>query len=396
MARICVYTCITGNYDNVNEIANKEKGIDYYLFTNNKSIKSNTWKVIYLKDKKLDDHRLSRKIKSLGHPSINDYDILVWIDACVVFQKSIKEFIKTYLKRAPFAAFRHFERDCIYDEAIECIRLKKDTKKDILRQVEFLRKEGYPAHNGLLEMTVFIRRQNNPVVQKTMKDWFKMIRKYSKRDQLSFMYCAWKNKLQFNTIPLIVWKNDWFETKQHNYKEKLTTCRIYYGEEKTFDYKYDDQPEYVVDGNKYSVVSTVVEDTNSIAIEATDIPAMEYKNLNITGIEVKNLEFINTIDFGDKKIVFAQHGIIKIEGDFKKGEQLKLEFEARKLEQAKLYELIEFLSVQNKELSDNLNSHIKMLHAIENSRSWKITKPLRAIMNRKSRKRIGGVKNAKK
>ena len=32
--KICVYTCITGNYDNVHEITNKEKGLDYYLFTN--------------------------------------------------------------------------------------------------------------------------------------------------------------------------------------------------------------------------------------------------------------------------------------------------------------------------------------------------------------------------
>ena len=38
--KICVYTCITGDYDNPKEILKLEKGIDYYCFTNNKKIKS--------------------------------------------------------------------------------------------------------------------------------------------------------------------------------------------------------------------------------------------------------------------------------------------------------------------------------------------------------------------
>ena len=42
MNKICVYTCITGNYDNLIEINNIEEGIDYICYTNNKEIKSKT------------------------------------------------------------------------------------------------------------------------------------------------------------------------------------------------------------------------------------------------------------------------------------------------------------------------------------------------------------------
>ena len=66
MKRICVYTCITGDYDNLKEIKNKEKNIDYYCFTNNKNIKSKTWKVEYIEDKKLSNIILARKTKILG------------------------------------------------------------------------------------------------------------------------------------------------------------------------------------------------------------------------------------------------------------------------------------------------------------------------------------------
>ena len=91
--RICVYTCITGNYDNLQEIENKEKGIDYYCFTNNKSIKSNTWKIIYIEDEKLSSVKLARKIKILRHPIINEnYDIILWMDGAVAFNKKIKDY----------------------------------------------------------------------------------------------------------------------------------------------------------------------------------------------------------------------------------------------------------------------------------------------------------------
>ena len=75
--KICVYTCITGNYDNLNELKNPEKNIDYYCFTNNKNLSSKTWKVVQIKNGGLDNCRLARKIKILGHPVLDKYDIAV-------------------------------------------------------------------------------------------------------------------------------------------------------------------------------------------------------------------------------------------------------------------------------------------------------------------------------
>ena len=78
MEKICVYTCITGNYDQVVEFPDlKEDNIAYYLFTNNKSIKSSFWNVVYINDAELDNIRLARKIKILGHSVLNKYDITV-------------------------------------------------------------------------------------------------------------------------------------------------------------------------------------------------------------------------------------------------------------------------------------------------------------------------------
>ena len=86
MNKICVYTCITGNYDNLIEI-NKEKGIDYLCFTNNKKIKSKSWKIIYIEDKKLTNVELARKVKILGNEITNKYDITIWKDGNQYFKK---------------------------------------------------------------------------------------------------------------------------------------------------------------------------------------------------------------------------------------------------------------------------------------------------------------------
>ena len=132
MNKICVYTCITGNYDNLHEIESPEKNIDYYCFTNNKNLSSKTWRIIQISDNSLDNCRLARKIKILGHKELEEYDICVWTDADIVWQKGISDFVSTYLKDSPFAIFKHHCRTTIKDEAITCLLVGKDTKESIV------------------------------------------------------------------------------------------------------------------------------------------------------------------------------------------------------------------------------------------------------------------------
>lgn len=47
--KVCIYTCITGNYDDLHEVE-KEEGIDYICFTNNINLKSQSWKIVFIKD----------------------------------------------------------------------------------------------------------------------------------------------------------------------------------------------------------------------------------------------------------------------------------------------------------------------------------------------------------
>ena len=65
----------------------------------------------------------------------------------------------------------------------------------------FLKSEKYPEHNGLLFASVLIRKHHDENLKKVMEDWWYCVKNYSKRDQLSFNYVAWKNNFVPNTIP---------------------------------------------------------------------------------------------------------------------------------------------------------------------------------------------------
>lgn len=384
--KICVYTCLTGNYDNLQEVELIEKEVDYLCFTNNKNLKSNTWKIIYIEDDVLDNQRLSRKIKMLGDSYISEnYDISVWMDASVVFKRKVTDFVKKYLKDNSFAAFKHSVRDCIYEEAVMCCKKRKDSKEKILETIQFLEKEKYPKKNGLYEMTVFIKRHNDKKVIETMQLWFDMICKYSRRDQLSFMYCVWKTGLKIDTINLNVWSNEWFSTISHNYKEKLKGYRIYFGDDnEDFDYEKEEQSDFIINHNQYKIHTIIPKDTTNIIIEISDVPCMKYQNLKINSLDIKHIYYLNCTKFKENDVFYNHHGIIQLVGDFKKNEKFDLSIEMEKLSNIEIIEFIDYLATKgiesdskNKKLEEDISIVKTEINDILNSKSWKITKPIR-------------------
>lgn len=218
MNKICVYTCITGNYDNLIEINNIEDGIDYICYTNNKEIKSKTWKVEYIQDDNLTNVQLARKIKILGTPKLTKYDVVVWIDGRIYFEKSIKDFIKKYvdLKNYDLVWFKHFCRNSINNEMIANYEIEKIDIAGLNKLDKFYKKEKFPDNCGLIETTLLFRNFNNIKLNQAMQDWFNMILEYSYRDQLSFNYVEWKNKLKVKYLDINIWDNEYFKFNPHN------------------------------------------------------------------------------------------------------------------------------------------------------------------------------------
>ena len=62
------------------------------------------------------------------------------------------------------------------------------------------KKKGMPRNYGQFECSFLARENNNKTCMKLMDDWWNEVQRFSYRDQISFMYCAWKNGINKEDI----------------------------------------------------------------------------------------------------------------------------------------------------------------------------------------------------
>lgn len=219
--RLAVYTVIIGDYDNLIEPDIKEiENCDYFCFTDNKNLKSKFWKVISTDTLNnaeiynLDNIRIARYVKTHPHLLLKEYKHSIFIDANVLFKKSIIEWINVYLKNSNILTSAHPLRDCIYDEGEECIIVKKDDATVIKKQLDKYKELGYPSNNGLI-MSNVMYRINCDEINKLNDEWWNEIKNNSRRDQLSFNYVCYKNRIKYDISPLNAINNSYFMCNSH-------------------------------------------------------------------------------------------------------------------------------------------------------------------------------------
>lgn len=398
--KLCVYTCITGNYDNLHEIEHPEENVDYYCFTNNKSLTSKTWHIVYIKDDKLSDCHLARKIKILGHEIINKYEIAVWTDASIVWLQPFSKFVKTYLKNAPFAMFKHHARKDVTEEAITCLKFRKDTKEHIVKLLDYYKSNGYPDTNGLFESTVFIKKPTDPKVIETMELWFDFIKKYSHRDQLSFPYAIWKTKLKVTPIDFNVWDNSWFYATNHSYQYHFDDCSIYYGNpDQNFNFNNYFVLPYHKNNHNYSFETTIPIDIHEIEINPTNFPGVSFKNIALKPT-ADRYEVFGSASYNHRNAFCSGHNTIRFYGDFKKNQKLNFSIDLEVMSASELVELSEHLwarnsslmyekgtlEIKNQELHSKNNELQANLDNILNSKAWKSVEFTRKVLHPKKSK----------
>src|SRR5436190_4059402 len=149
-------------------------------------------------DKFKDPRRNSRIQKLLPH-KYSDADITIWIDGNIKLLISPDEIVEKYLKDYDMAIFGHPSRNCIYQEAITCCKLKLDDIETLIEQVKYYEDHGYGKDKGLCEGGIMIRR-NNDKVNRFNEAWWADYCRFSRRDQLSLMPALDKVGLNVNII----------------------------------------------------------------------------------------------------------------------------------------------------------------------------------------------------
>jgi glycosyltransferase involved in cell wall biosynthesis len=214
--RIALYTAIIGGYDpyRLPKIS-KDANIDVYLFTDCEVPSIDGVTVIEVDVWNNDPTRTARQIKIKPHEFLPGYEAWIWVDGSIVVDTDFAKLEELLdVMTTDMRILEHRGSDGIYHEASLCQRMKLDDVDLIQRQVDRYKEAGYEKYHPMVETGVMIRK-NTDAVKAVMDEWWEEVKNFSKRDQISFSYVAWKHKFQFEYI-LPLFKNNFFSYGGHN------------------------------------------------------------------------------------------------------------------------------------------------------------------------------------
>lgn len=330
----CVYTILIGEYEKLNEqpVA-QDSNIDFFCFTEDNSIKSETWKIIHVDPIfPYDTIRSARTIKIAPHRFLSpEFSSSLYIDNSIKLKAVPEEIFTDFsLEEYDLHLLQHSFREKVFDEFEEVLRINYDKPNLIIEQLNAYSMIAPSLFDEKPIWTGFMLRNHNKLdVINMMEDWLAQVMRYSRRDQLSINYVICKHKPKINLLDL-----DNHSTIYHQWP---TAQR--YGSPAT-----------------KSSLSDLLE--HNLRIEAV---SNELKNLNETleELEIILAEKENTIQYLNNTITEKEQHLTKIIAEIEQS-------------QTERVQTIERLTADLAELEQEV-----LFYAL--SDSWRITRPLRKL-----------------
>lgn len=221
--KIAVYTCITGDYDNLNDPLFCPDNCDFYVITNLSVPKNSKWQRInpnlYIKNHNLTNIEINRYFKMFPQILFPEYKYSVYVDGNIELATDVTEFVNRISDKG-MAFFKHAQRKSVYREAEACVAWGKAKKEDVDNWVQFLKKKKMPEDYGLVQCSVIARDHSSQIMRKVMKEWWNLFYEGKvKRDQLLLPYVLMKNNISVDDVCTLggnVWTYPGLQTIAHN------------------------------------------------------------------------------------------------------------------------------------------------------------------------------------
>lgn len=219
---VVVYTAILDGHDELAP-AHRLPEVRFVCFTDGSTPRTEGWNFIKIPRTRDNPRRVSRWFKVHPHRLFPDHIWSIWCDGTHRLNCDPSPLVLQASRG--FAAYSHRHRDCVYDEALVCI--DRGFPEDVIRaQMRRYRDEGFPAHYGLFENGVLVRRHRQEEVISVMEDWWDEIERGSVRDQLSLPYVLWKRDFHINKLTGgNAVENEFFTFTPHDVRSTATRFR---------------------------------------------------------------------------------------------------------------------------------------------------------------------------
>ena len=225
-----IYTCITGDYDDLIEPKYVTPDFDYICFTDNDKLTSDVWQIRKMPKRiaNLSKVKQQRYVKINAHKVLKEYDLSIWVDGSVTIKSDLNTFIDKYVNnKCSIYVPEHPSRNCIYKEARAVIAMKKDVEENVNPQIDKYKAEEFPSNYGLLQSNIMVRKHNDKKCIKLMECWFKEVENGSHRDQLSFNYACWKNEdVDVKYMDKNICASEWFKWNTKHSNKSTEQSRI--------------------------------------------------------------------------------------------------------------------------------------------------------------------------
>jgi hypothetical protein len=169
-----------------------------FLCITDQPLKGRRWEIQLCK-KKPNPRRRNRRVKALLHRFVEGPTL--YLDSEFQVTEDPRELLGPALERSCWAATRHPQRDCLFDEAAVCIHKRlTESPETLAAQVIRYHEAGMPEHFGLWAGGILARRGDEQS-QRLGEAWHSEIENGAERDQVSLPFVAWRLGLPPAEIP---------------------------------------------------------------------------------------------------------------------------------------------------------------------------------------------------
>ena len=196
------YTCITNDYDDLNQIIGYtyfDDSWDYVCFSDNEELISKKrlgiWEIRPLYNNTLESSLGNRFHKILPHIVLPEYTESLYIDANInILTPYIFEQIESLKQDLIFPVHSCFSS--VYQEYQWIVSKRLDRIEEL---VDLVRKAGFPEDYGFCENNIIYRKHQKTDIIDIMNEWWEYVRDYCRRDQASLTYVLWKHHIKLDS-----------------------------------------------------------------------------------------------------------------------------------------------------------------------------------------------------